>query len=83
MKSQQHENLKSHISKLIPSTAANIPFFILINAASLWQNLNWKPFNSFFFLYDYSGRLLVIDARRLIDVFCLRNQQKARMMIVA
>lgn len=49
MKYQQHENLKSHITKLIPSTARNVSIFTLTNAASLWQNLNWKPFNSLFF----------------------------------
>jgi hypothetical protein len=51
MKSQQHESLKSHVTKLIPSTAANASFFTLTNAASLWQNLNWKPFKSFFFYF--------------------------------
>jgi hypothetical protein len=50
MKYQQHENLKSHITK-IPSTAANVSFFTLTNSANLWQNLNWKPFKSLLFFF--------------------------------
>jgi hypothetical protein len=38
MNSQQYENVKSYITKLIPSAAADVYSYILTNAASLWQD---------------------------------------------